>query len=236
MENKKIDEVVLLAGGFGRRLKKISQGKPKPLMTIYKNLSILDLIIKKLKKNRFKIFLAICYKKKLFINKYKNEKNLKIVSEKVPLGTGGAIKNCISKIKKDSFLVINCDTLSNINYLDFINFYKKKNINKKILIGGSHVKNTRRFGKLKINHNNLLTGYYEKSLVSKKGWINNGSYILSKKFLKKKEKKFSFENDILSKEYRKNNVFVFKIYKDNFIDIGIPIDYEKALKKFSKKK
>ena len=65
MKKNKINEVVLLAGGFGRRLKKISKGRPKPLMKIYKNFSILDLIILKLKKDGFKIFLTICYKKKL---------------------------------------------------------------------------------------------------------------------------------------------------------------------------
>ena len=234
MKNNTINEVVLLAGGLGQRLRRISKGKPKPLMKIYKNFSILDLIITKLKKYKFKIFLTVHYKKKLFIKKYKNEKNITIITEKIPLGTGGAIKNCLKKIKQDSFLVINCDTLSNINYSDFINFYNNKNISKKILIGGSYVKNTDRFGKLKIDKDNLLKGFYEKKLDSKKGWINNGSYILSKKFLDKKKGKFSFEDSVLSIECLKDNVFVYKVYRDNFIDIGIPIDYEKALKIYNK--
>ena len=234
MKNNTINEVVLLAGGLGQRLRKISKGRPKPLMKINKNSSILDLIIAKLKKNKFKIFLTVYYKKKLFIKKYKNDKNINIISEKIPLGTGGAIKNCLKKIKQNSFLVINCDTISNINYSDFINFYNNKNISKKILIGGSYIKNTERFGRLKIDKDNLLKGFYEKKLNSKKGWINNGSYILSKKFLDKKKGKFSFEDSVLSIECLKDNVFVYKVYRDNFIDIGIPIDYEKALKIYNK--
>ena len=70
MTGNKIYEVVLLAGGYGTRLKKISKGKPKPLMKIYKNYSILDLIIEKLIEYNFKIFLTIHYKKNLFIKKY----------------------------------------------------------------------------------------------------------------------------------------------------------------------
>ena len=233
MNKNKINEAVLLAGGLGRRLKKISKGIPKPLMRIYKNFSILDLIILKLKKDGFKIFLTIYYKKKLFIERYKNKKNINIITEKVPLGTGGAIKNCLKKIKQETFLVINCDTLSNIDYSDFINFYKSKKIRDKILVGGSFVKDTGRFGRLKINKKLFIKSFDEKNNVSKKGWINNGSYIVSKKFFKINKKIFSFEKDLLSNESLKSNVLVYKVFNDNFIDIGIPIDYEKAIKRYN---
>ena len=233
MNKNKINEAVLLAGGLGRRLKKISKGIPKPLMRIYKNFSILDIIILKLKKDGFKIFLTIYYKKKLFIERYKNKKNINIITEKVPLGTGGAIKNCLKKIKQETFLVINCDTLSNIDYLDFINFYKSKKIRDKILVGGSFVKDTGRFGRLKINKKLFIKSFNEKNNVSKKGWINNGSYIVSKKFFKINKKIFSFEKDLLSNESLKSNVLVYKVFNDNFIDIGIPIDYEKAIKRYN---
>ncbi len=233
MNKNKINEVVLLAGGLGRRLKKISKGIPKPLMRIYKNFSILDIIILKLKKDGFKIFLTIYYKKKLFIERYKNKKNINIITEKVPLGTGGAIKNCLKKIKQETFLVINCDTLSNIDYSDFINFYKSKKIRDKILVGGSFVKDTGRFGRLKINKKLFIKSFNEKNNVSKKGWINNGSYIVSKKFFKINKKIFSFEKDLLSNESLKSNVLVYKVFNDNFIDIGIPIDYEKAIKRYN---
>lgn len=228
-----IDEVILLAGGFGKRLKKISKGTPKPLMKIYKNYSILDFIIEKLKKQNFKILLTVHYKSNLFFKKYKNIKNIKLVKETLPLGTGGAIKNCIKKIKKKTFLVINCDTLSNINYLDFINFYKSKKVRDKILVGGSFVKNTGRFGRLIINKKLFVKGFEEKSNDSKKGWINNGSYIVSKKFFKLNKKIFSFEKDLITNECLKSNVLVYKVFNDNFIDIGIPIDYEKAIKRYN---
>ena len=233
MAYNKINEVVLLAGGFGKRLKNISKGNPKPLMKIYKNFSVLDLIIDKLTKNNFKIFLTVHYKSNLFIKKYKHIKNINIINESSPLGTGGAIKNCIKNINGKVFLVINCDTLSRIDYSDFIKFYNLKKINNKILVGGSFVKNTGRFGRLKIDKKNFLKSFDEKNNVSKKGWINNGSYIVPKKFFKLKKKTFSFETDILSNECFKNNVLVYKVFNDNFIDIGIPIDYEKALKRFN---
>ena len=31
-----------------------------------------------------------------------------------------------------------------------------------------------------------------------------------------------------------DNIFVYKVYRDNFIDIGVPIDYAKALKMYNK--
>ena len=70
--NKKVDAVIL-CGGFGSRLKKISKGKPKSLIKINQK-NILSYIINELKKYNFnKIYLLIGYKAEKFL-KYETKK------------------------------------------------------------------------------------------------------------------------------------------------------------------
>lgn len=228
-----INEIVLLAGGFGTRLKAISRGLPKSLLPVYKKKTFLDILLEKLLKNDFrKIFICVHYKKNLFIKKYQNIEKVCIVKERRPLGTGGAVKNCLKKIKSSHFLVLNSDTLSNLNFADFIAFYKKHALKKKkILIGSSFVKNSSRFGKL-ILKANIVKNILEKKSNSP-GWINNGHYILSKSLFINTPKKFSMEF-LLSQHSRSDNICTYKIYSDKFIDMGIPADYKKIKKHFLK--
>ncbi len=219
-----INEIVLLAGGFGTRLKNISRGMPKSLLPVYKKKNFLDILLERLTNKNFnKIFICVHYKKKLFL-KYQNQKKVFIVEEKFPLGTGGAIKNCLKKIKNSHFLVLNSDTLSNLNIIDFVTFYKKKIPNKKILIGSSFVQNVSRFGKL-IFKFNMVKDILEKKSNSS-GWISNGHYILNKSVFSKTPKKFSVEG-LLNQQASAGNVYGYKVYSDKFIDIGVPDDYKK---------
>ena len=49
------------------------------------------------------------------------------VIEDTPLGTGGALFN-IKKKLDEIFLICNCDTILNFNFINFINSFKKKKI------------------------------------------------------------------------------------------------------------
>ena len=76
-----------------------------------------------------KKFLLCCYKYILFKKKYHNKTihNSKIIcfNEKIPRGTGGGIKLLKKKLKKN-FIVMNGDTIFDINYLDFYTRFNKK--------------------------------------------------------------------------------------------------------------
>ena len=123
--------VVILAGGKGERLRPFTYLIPKPLMPV-KDTPILEILIKDLKKNNFKnIVLATNYKEQI-IKSFLRENdnfgiNIKLSSEKKFLGTVGPLK----KIKNlSNNLVINGDTLSNLNYYSLI----KNHIKSKIII------------------------------------------------------------------------------------------------------
>ena len=74
MEKSKVDAVIL-AGGFGKRIKKFSKGKPKPIIK-FNNYIFIDLLIRNLSKyNINKIYILAGYKGEQIKNIYHKKKN-----------------------------------------------------------------------------------------------------------------------------------------------------------------
>ena len=110
-------EAIILAGGFGKRLRNVVKDVPKPMAKIG-SIPFLEIIIRKLVKDGFHhIILSVGYLSEKIKNYFgENYNNIKITYslEKMPLGTGGAIKKAIKKVNSDYFYVfkIHLKTLS----------------------------------------------------------------------------------------------------------------------------
>jgi len=139
--------------------------------------------------------------------------------EKVPLGTGGAIKKALIQCNKETeVLVFNGDSFFNLDIKKFINKFK----NNELTIALKPMKNFDRYGSVKVE-GSLITTFYKKKFV-KNGLINAGVYIISTNFIKKMfQDTFSFE-EFLENEKELS----YYIENSYFVDIGIPQDYAQA--------
>ena len=102
LEKNKLNQAVILCGGLGTRLGKITKKTPKPLIKIFKTKNILDLIIYNLSRYGIKEVLLLChYKYNLFKKKYHQKKinncEIKCIYEKNLLGSAGSINNVKKK-------------------------------------------------------------------------------------------------------------------------------------------
>ena len=224
---------ILLLGGFGKRLSIISDGRPKALMPIG-DMLYLDLLLERLfNYNISAIYLSLHYKAECFrehINKSYYKNKLNCIIEPKPLGTGGAINYVLNNSKILSpFFVINGDSFSNIN-LDKMKM-KFDSLNFPAMIGISQVHNTSRYGKVLVK-NNIIDLFDEKNSDGK-GWINNGHYIFKKEIFSKYEGSFSLEKDLFPSLVNNNELGAYKVRNDNFIDMGVPRDYDKLCNLFS---
>lgn len=211
-----LDQAVILCGGFGTRLGSLTKKIPKPLLKI-NNKPFIDYQIKNLARHGIKeIILLCCYKYGQFKKKYHNKKFLssKIIcfNEKTPKGTGGGLLMIKKKLNK-YFLVMNGDTIFDINYHDI---FKKLKKNKLACIATTN-----------------KTGIRYDVLSSKKKFINAGIYVFNKKIFKYfKSKVISIEKDIFPKLILNNEIqtVYYDKNKFNFLDIGIPEDFKKSEK------
>ncbi len=228
-----MNDLILLAGGFGSRMHKVSNGIPKALLPIG-NKYFFDLLIERLSSfNINHIYISLHYEADKFIdylNKTLDQDYFTAIIEPKPLGTGGAIKYVIenSTISSD-FAVINSDTLSEID-LDkmFISFDSSIYPS---YIGISKVKDCERYGSV-IVENGKVVSFLEKGNKGS-SWINNGHYIFNKDQFIDYDNPFSLEKKLLPQLVNQNQLGAYKVYNDNFIDMGIPDDYKKLCDKYN---
>ena len=209
-------KAIILAGGYGKRLKPITDYVPKPLVPI-KNIPIIEWQIKYLKKYGVnEVIICTGYKTKMIENYLSMKKlgvKIKFSIEKSPLGTGGAIKKAGKMINDKSFFVINGDTITNIDL--------KKLSKKPYSIASIELRT--KFGILETNEDKI-TKFKEKKEISNL-WMNAGIYHLQKNVLKDLPTKGDIEKTVFPIYAKKGklNLIKFKNVKwysiDSFKDI-----------------
>ena len=221
-------KAIILAGGFGTRLRPITDYIPKPLVPI-KNIPIIEWQIKYLKKYGVnEIIICTGYKTKMIEN-YLGIKNIgvkiKFSIEKSPLGTGGAIKKAGKMIKDKSFFVINGDVITNINL--------KKLTKKPNSIASIELRT--KFGILETNGNNISKFREKKEILNL--WMNAGIYHLQKEILKDLPNKGDIEKTLFPDYAKKGKLNTIKFKKikwysiDSFKDIeDCSLEVEKIIK------
>ena len=167
---------VILAGGFGKRLKPITDNCPKPMIEILDK-PIIEWQIQLLAKNNIReIIICVGYLKEQIIDHIAsgNRFNVKVAYtvEEEPLGTGGALKNTYSLLKdeKEGFFMINGDILTNI---DFKNLADNNKTNTLAVVPLNSP-----YGIVDFDEQLNVTGFKEKPHIVDK-WINAGIYFFN---------------------------------------------------------
>ena len=232
-------EAIILAGGFGTRLKPLTYTRAKSLLPIL-NRPMINHIIDTLPKEVNKVILAVNYRKEQ-IEKYFNEndfnKEIIINNEPKPLGTGGATKFA-EKYLTGRFLVLNSDIICSLNIKDMIKFHKK---NKAITtISLWPVENVSEFGVVDIKEDGKIVGFVEKPKPedAPSEFINAGAYCLEPEVLDyiETEHIVSMEKEIFPKIIKDTGRFFGYEIKGYWMDIGRISSYINIHKFLIKKK
>lgn len=221
-------KAIILAGGRGKRLRPITDYVPKPLVPI-KNIPIIEWQIKYLKKFGITdVIICTGYKQELIENYLDMKKlgiKIKFSIEKTPLGTGGAIKKAGKLIKDKSFIVINGDTITNIDL--------KKLVTKQNSVAAIELRT--KFGVLETN-DDKITKFKEKKEISDL-WMNAGIYHLQKDILKDLPIKGDIEKTVFPDYAKKKKLHIVKFRNvrwysiDSFKDMeDCSVDVEKIIK------
>ena len=219
-------KAVILAGGFGKRLRPLTETVPKPLVKIGEK-TILERQIEWLGNNEVKeIILCIGFLKNKIIEFINNEKNnkiiLKYVIEKEPLGTGGALLNSKYLLKgEEEFIVMNGDIITD---LDPLALKKKMKTNVGVL---SLIPLRSQYGIVDVNDNGKITQFKEKPILSEY-WVNAGVYILNKKIFDYLNEKSSIEKDAFPKLVNENKLAAIKFRSQFWKSIEVVKDIEEV--------
>lgn len=122
---------MILAAGFGTRLKPLTDSIPKALVP-FRNEPMINYQIHKLINYGFDEIVVNAYHFAEQINDYFKKKSfgikINVIEEENILGTGGGVLNAKGYFEKeDFFLVINVDVFTNFDFAKIIEFHKSHN-------------------------------------------------------------------------------------------------------------
>lgn len=217
---------VIMAGGFGTRLRPLTNNMPKPMLPI-KGIPLIELIVAKLKDaSVHKIFISTHYLPEVirlhFGNGSKFGVQIEYLNEDSPLGTGG----CLSLIedKSKDILLINGDILTDLDLKMFYANHMRYQADFSIATSIFSIKVP--YGVIDANENQVLK-IIEKPSV--RYLINSGIYVISKSVLDSLPSidKYNITQLITMLLEMNKNVVHFPIF-EKWVDIGQLKDYEDA--------
>ena len=220
-------KALILAGGFGTRLKSIAIDVPKPMMPIAGK-PFLEHQIIFLKENRITDIILSVHNmadkiKSYFGDGKKFGVNITYSEEEYPLGTAGAIKKAERYID-NTFLVLNGDSYSQINLDKLIDFHKSKRSKSTITL--SKVSDSSSYGNVLLQEDKIIN-FLEK-VENQEGLVNTGIYVFEPSIFDyiEPEKKVSLENEIFPNLAKQGILWGFP-FNGYFMDIGRPETYAK---------
>jgi NDP-sugar pyrophosphorylase family protein len=225
-------KAIVLAGGKGTRLAPYTTVFPKPLMPI-DGMPILEVIVRQLAHFRIKemVFSVSQHSEPLLSAYFGNGRrygvNISYSREEKPLGTAGPLS--VLPNLPETFLVMNGDVLTTLNYYKLIQYHRRhKGI---VTIAMSQKKVHLELGVMESNRAHRLIRYVEKPTLSYS--VSMGIYVFEKGVLKwvPSEKYLDFP-ELIQKLIKQKEKVVCYPSDDFWLDIGRHDDYEEAQKRF----
>lgn len=222
-------EAVILAGGRGTRLQSVVSDVPKPMAPMdAEGTPFLAFLLEQLRRQGTEhIVLATGYMSEVIEAAFGASYHgiqLTYSVETSPLGTGGAMKQALSFCTETDVIVLNGDTLFDVDFTRLLQLHKENGAD--LTMAVRYLEDTARYGTVALKDHRIV-GFHEKG-YAQSGYINGGIYAVKRDLLESvSATRFSFEKAFL--ECCTNTVRMYAASEEGyFIDIGIPEDYERA--------
>lgn len=223
-------KAVILAGGKGTRLEPYTTVFPKPLMPIGDK-PILEIVIHQLKSHGFnEIIMAVGHLAELIMAFFNDgsKYNIKITysREDYPMGTAGPLASMKEDLD-ETFLMMNGDILSTIDYSDLVNYHKKNKAIATIALNKRDMQID--FGIVEMDDRNAIKNYIEKPTIDY--LVSMGIYVFEPEILEyvTPNEKLDFP-DLIKQLISNGEMVKGYVYDGYWLDIGRPDDYERANK------
>ena len=225
-------DVIVLAGGFGTRLRPWTESIPKPLLPILDK-SMIEHVLDVLPESQVeRVLIAAGYGVKQMREHFDGISlpyEVMIVEEKEPLGTGGAIANCREHLSGDTFCVINGDLITSLRVEEMLEFHTSNGGTATISLW--EVEDPSRFGVADyIKETGKIMRFQEKPPIEEaySNLINAGTYLLEHDiFDLMPEGAHSIEKDVYEKIAATGTLNGFP-FEGMFVDAGTPSSFIEA--------
>ncbi len=229
-------KAVILAGGKGTRLRPYTTNFPKPLLPVGDK-PVLEIIINQLRSAGItEIIISTGYLgemvKVFFMDGSKLGVKITYSEENEPLGTAGPL-NLLREQLTGTFLVMNGDVLSDLDFSDFIEFHRMHKASATVALSRRNF--SVELGVVEIDASHCFMKWEEKPRVEY--LVSTGIYLFECEVLEILPSKGFFNiPDLINSLHNQNRRVLGYVHKGYWLDIGKPADYEKACLDMENKK
>jgi D-glycero-alpha-D-manno-heptose 1-phosphate guanylyltransferase len=220
-------EAIVLAGGFGTRLRSVVPDLPKPMAPV-NGRPFLELLLTSLSRKGFhRVVLSLGYMAEKITGHFGSSyagMELLYAIESTPMGTGGAIRQASQHCTGSHYYVFNGDSYLDLEVAQVEAWWQR---NRAPIIVARVVPDTARYGRLETHGNQVIA--FTNQGTPGSGLINGGCYVFDTDQLLAWPlgQVFSIETDYFPDAVKKRRFDAF-LTQGQFIDIGVPEDYERA--------
>ncbi|MDI6794293.1 MAG: mannose-1-phosphate guanyltransferase [bacterium] len=218
-------KAVIMAGGFGTRLRPLTCNLPKPMVPMV-NRPIMEHIIHLLKRHDITDILAVLYYHPEVIESYFGDGSkfgvkMKYVGAAEDLGTAGSVKNAEDHLR-ESFIIISGDVVTDFDLTAAIQFHKERQALATITL--TRVTDPLSFGIVITEEQGKIVRFLEKPSWGEvfSDTVNTGIYILEPEVFKfiPKGKEFDFSRSLYPVLLEKKQPIYGYIAEGYWQDIG----------------
>lgn len=227
-------KAVIMAGGFGTRLRPLTMNIPKPMVPVV-NIPIMHRIISLLKKYGIKDIIALVYYyPEVIMDYFKDGRDFGVkisyVKAEADFGTAGSVRNAADLIGNDEFVVISGDVLTDVDISKAIDYHFSKKSKATIVI--TRVKNPLPYGIVIVKDTGEILRFLEKPTWGEvfSDTINTGIYVLNPSVLEfvPYKQEFDFSKNLFPILLEKKIPFYGFVTENYWRDIGTLTDYLEA--------
>ena len=225
-------KTILLAAGFGTRLRPLTDNIPKCLVPI-KGKPLLQIWLERLTNSGLDQFLINTHYLSNQVNDFIYDSNFKnkcvLKNESVLLGTAGTLLSNLDFIGEEDCMLIHADNYCLADFKEFIKSHNQRPSYCLMTMMTFQTDTPSSCGIVDLDDNNVVIGFHEKVEFPPGNLANGAIYILSSELLKIVKEKNATATDFSTEILHH---FIGKIYtyetNDLFMDIGTQEAYLKA--------
>jgi len=226
--SKKDNAVFIMAGGFGKRLKPLTDNCPKPMLKVGDK-PILENIVKNFINSGFQNFYISTHYLNEQIESYFGDGsrfgiNIHYIREDFPLGTAGALALLPKEAIKKPLLMMNGDLLTQVNFDEMLTYHMDNQAEISMAVRDYEIQIP--YGVIE-HTDNLITKITEKP--KNNYFINAGIYCISPRVINEMVRNKPIDMpDLIDQQFKSNrNVSMFPIH-EYWLDIGKLDDFKQA--------
>jgi mannose-1-phosphate guanylyltransferase/phosphomannomutase len=227
-------KTVIMAGGFGTRLRPLTQTLPKPMVPVA-NLPMLHHIINLLKRHSLTDCVSLLYFQPEEIKQYFRDGSdfgisMKYLLAEEDLGTAGSVRNAEDFYRDERVIVISGDVLTDFDLTAAIAYHEEKGAAATMVL--TRLENPLAFGVVITDQEGRISRFLEKPTWGEvfSDTINTGIYILEPEVFKRipKGEFFDFSQSLFPKMLEDGEKLYGYIADGYWRDIGNLSEYRKA--------